>query len=98
MFVDNHDFPVWLGRNFVGSMFRIIFIYQTNAFIYVLGNVNSWVIAKCQSHEHWSSTNNGDSTVYLCLFSPGFFVRLYLQTVLPRNEFDQTLLEKRKIF
>lgn len=58
MFVGNQHFPILWGRNFVGSQFVIIFINIKRLW---------WckVMARAihESSEHWSPTNNDDSTV-----------------------------------
>lgn len=56
--------PGSLGHNFVGYKFYFVNEYYTNASINVRVGVNSWTRATHESHKHWSSTNNDDSTVF----------------------------------
>lgn len=53
-----------LGRNYVGSKFYLDDTFSTTVCIYVRGNVNSWAKVPYENHEHWSSTNNVDFTLY----------------------------------
>lgn len=69
MFMGSKNFPGSWGCNFVVSVIRIILTNITNGYVQVHGDVNSWPRATHKSHEHWSPTNNDDSTVYVIWFT-----------------------------
>lgn len=64
MFVVSRNFPSSLECNFVVSVIRVILIIIKQMIVYqVRRDVHSRARVTNESHEHWSPSNNDDSTV-----------------------------------
>lgn len=64
IFVESQHLPSSWGSNFVGNneVCDNFNKYQSNACIYIFGDVNSWAKVTHERHKDWPLTNSDDST------------------------------------